>query len=375
MRISTTQFQPSPLASFLARVWVRLARINEQKYRDDGWNSYAEKLQFKLLKLRLRLFSNNYAGQLQRMADDMRSCRISVRVFNLCREKSESCLRRLPASEITFKHSGNAGDIIYALPAIKALSAGRPARLFLKLDVPVSSWTEKEHPIGKVGLNAPMVEFLRPLLEHQVWLSSIQIHNGEAVDYDLDMFREVPNIKGDRGDIAHWYFWMFAVSADLSQSWLEVRPPPVPSAKIVLARSPRYHNPFINYAFLRDFGEIDFVGTPSEFEEMKQTLPKLRHLECGDFLQLARVIKAARFFIGNQSFPYAVAEALKVPRILEVCPDIPNVIPAGGNTGEAFFQPNFEKLVRHFWEQTAQPIPTLQQSPVDGARGLGKMCP
>lgn len=353
MRISTTQFQPSLPASFLAWVWVRLARVNEQKYRDNGWNSYAEKLQFKLLKLRLRFLSRSQASQLQRMADDMRFCRISARVFNLCREKSESCLRRSPTSEVTFKHSGNAGDIIYALPTIKALSIGRPVRLFLKLDVPVSSWTEKEHPIGKVGLNAPMVGFLRPLLEHQAWLSSIQIHNGEAVDYDLDMFREVPNIKGDRGDITHWYFWMFAVSADLSQSWLEVRPPPVPSIKIVLARSPRYRNPCINYAFLRDFGEIDFVGTQSEFEEMKQTLPKLRHLECGDFLQLARGIKAARFFIGNQSFPYAVAEALKVPRILEVCPDIPNVIPAGSHTGEAFFQPNFEKLVRRFWEQTA----------------------
>ena len=365
MHISTTQFQPSLLASFLAWVWVRLTRVNEQKYRDNGWNSYAEKLQFRLLKLRLRFFSRNHAGQLQQMADDMRSCRISSRVFNLYREKSESCLSRPPTSEVTFKHSGNAGDIIYALPTIKALSTGRPARLFLKLDVPVSGWTEKEHPLGKAGLTAPMVEFLRPLLEHQVWLSSIQIHNGEAVDYDLDMFRKVPNIKGDRGDIAHWYFWMFAESADLSQAWLEVRPPPVPSRKIVLARSPRYHNQCINYAFLRDLGEIDFVGTPSEFEEMKQTLPNLRHLECEDFLQLARVIKAARFFIGNQSFPYAVAEALKVPRILEVCPEIPNVIPTGGNTGEAFFQPNFEKLVRHFWEQTTQPSRTAESIAVN----------
>jgi ADP-heptose:LPS heptosyltransferase len=91
---------------------------------------------------------------------------------------------------------------------------------------------------------------------------------------------------------------------------------------------------------------------------MKQTLPNLRHLECEDFLQLARVIKAARFFIGNQSFPYAVAEALKVPRILEVCPEVPDVIPTGGNTGEAFFQPNFEKLVRRFWAQTAPPSRT-----------------
>jgi len=49
----------------------------------------------------------------------------------------------------------------------------------------------------------------------------------------------------------------------------------------------------------------------------------------------------------------SVAEALKVPRLLEVCPQHPNVVSVGGKMGEAFFQPNFEKLVRQFWEETA----------------------
>jgi ADP-heptose:LPS heptosyltransferase len=67
---------------------------------------------------------------------------------------------------------------------------------------------------------------------------------------------------------------------------------------------------------------------------------------------MARVIRSARFFIGNQSFPFALAEALKVPRILEVCPQTPDVIPTGDHIGAAYFQQNFEVLVRRFMDNT-----------------------
>ena len=198
-----------------------------------------------------------------------------------------------------------------------------------------------------------MCELLVPLLEHQPWLSSVKIYDGEAIDHDLDVFRKLPGIQTGRNSIAHWYFWVSGVSADLSLPWLELNPVPSPRGKIVLARSARCHNLAINYDFLGNFGEMDFVGTASEFQEMKQVVPQLNYVECENLLELARVIKSARFFIGNQSFPYAVAEALKVPRILEIYPRLPDVVPTGGQTGEAFFQPNFELLVTRFWEQTA----------------------
>jgi len=337
MAIPDETLKPGLLVRWLAWIWVRLARINEQKYRDGGWDSYAEKLQFKFLKLCLS--SKDY-----QKAESLRTARISSRNFNLYFKKEEPDHHQSPARELTFKHSGSGGDIIYALPTIKALSNGRPAKLFLN---PLKRKPDDPHPF-----DIKMCNLMIPLLEHQPWLSSVRIFNGETIDYDLDLFRRIPDIQTGRNSIVHWYFWLFAVSADLSQPWLEVRPPPAPRGKIVLARSARCHNLNINYAFLREFGEIDFVGTPDEFQEMQQTLPELRHVPCKDLLELARVIKSARFFIGNQSFPYAVAEALKVPRILEIFPRMPDVIPTGGKTGEAFFQPNFEKLVASFWEQT-----------------------
>lgn len=343
MDISGESFRPTRFVCWLAWFWVRLVGVNEQKYKDAGWNSYAEKLQFKFFKFYL-------SSRLYRVIEDERLARISARNFkHFCENGKISQIELPPGRELTFKHSGTGGDIIYALPAIKALSEGRPVKLFLnppgrQIDEPFKP--EPSHPF-----NLQMCQMLISLLEHQPWLASVQIYNGEPVDYDLDVFRRIPNIKTGQHSIAHWYFWIFAVSADLSRPWLEVRPAPVSSQRIVLARSARCRNCNLDYAFLREFGGIDFVGTAAEFEEMKQVLPELRHAVCEDFLQLAQTIRSARFFIGNQSLPFAIAEAMKVPRILEVCPRLPDVIPTGADTGEAFFQPNFEKLVKSFWEK------------------------
>ena len=249
-------------------------------------------------------------------------------------------------NELTFKHSGHSGDIIYSLPAIKALSAGRTAILYLQIDQPArfpSGMTP--HPVGDVKLNNFMAEALLPLLCGQPYLSKVEIYAGQAVDYDLDVFRELW-LPLDRGHIAHWYFWVYGVAGDLSEPWLHISECQQSDNTIVLARSHRYRNDSLDFSFLNTCGEIRFVGTRAEYEDMKSVLPGLRYVECKDFLCLARTIRSARFFIGNQSFPYALAEALKVPRILEVSPLCPNVIPAGENAYEAFFQPAFENIVQ-----------------------------
>ena len=38
---------------------------------------------------------------------------------------------------------------------------------------------------------------------------------------------------------------------------------------------------------------------------------------------MAQIIKACKFFIGNSSLGYDIAEGLKVPRLLEACPNFP----------------------------------------------------
>ena len=60
---------------------------------------------------------------------------------------------------------------------------------------------------------------------------------------------------------------------------------------------------------------------------------------------MARIIKSSRFFIGNQSIAYPMAEALKVPRLLEAEPLFPVVQPVGNNAFDFYYQPHFEKFV------------------------------
>jgi len=77
---------------------------------------------------------------------------------------------------------------------------------------------------------------------------------------------------------------------------------------------------------------------------MKAKLPQLIYRPIDDFLEMAQVIKGSKLFIGNQSSPFALAEIMKVPRCLEVCPTAHNVIPTGAN-GYDFLDPF--KLKKH----------------------------
>ncbi len=251
-------------------------------------------------------------------------------------------LRGRPAGGMTFRHSGNAGDIIYALPAIRALSAG-DAKLKLSIGTPMRDLSVK-HPSGSVYLNEATFEKLVPLLRAQKYLAEVSEYRGEAVDCDLDVFRDSP-VPVDRIGICRWYFHLFGVSADLSQPWLTVEPDERYARSIVVARSFRYRNLMFDYGFLNRFADVVFIGLPDEYDDFKKAVPKARHVAVGDFLEMAQIIRGAGLFIGNQSFPFSLAEGLKVPRVLEVDPGIPNVVPAGGEAYDVLFQAQFEHIV------------------------------
>lgn len=256
------------------------------------------------------------------------------------------------SASFSFKHSGNAGDIIYSLPTVYALSEGAPASLFLHLDQPSKyEMIRGSHPLKNVMLNQKMFSMLHPLLVSQPEIKQCTVYNGEKIDYDLDVFRD-SSIMLDRGNIARWYFLYFAVSADLSKPWLQVQPDNSFSDHIVIARSSGYHSPGINYSFLQKYKKLAFVGIKEEFEDMRKMIPSLEYHQVSDFLELAKAIAGCKFFIGNQSFPFSIAEALKVKRILEVCYECPNVVVEGASGYDFCFQPQFEKIVDKLYHQS-----------------------
>ncbi|MCB0284688.1 MAG: hypothetical protein KDF60_19045 [Calditrichaeota bacterium] len=250
---------------------------------------------------------------------------------------------------VHFKHFGLIGDIIYAIPAMKALAHGSKIHLHLLINQKSLYKKNMNHPNQGKILTERSVKMLSPLLLAQPDFSVCDILKDQRVDYDLDEFRKYP-FDYNTNHICRWYFHMYGITADLSKPWLSVKPDISMNSEIVIARSFRYRAPGIDYSFLQEYPNLTFVGLKEEYEDMKKLVPSLKYRPVKDFLELAQVIAGCRFFIGNQSFPFALAEALKVKRALEVYFYCPNVIPEGEDAYDFCYQPQFEKIVKELNE-------------------------
>lgn len=249
----------------------------------------------------------------------------------------------------SFKHSGNAGDIIYAIPAMIALSKGKPIHLYLNINQK-GHYGKYPHPLGGMMLTEKMMEMMKPLLLNQSNIALIEVYTGQAVDYDLDIFRKFP-IWLSRGNISRWYFLVFPATYPIHLPWLKVDGDNSVKDYIVIARSQRYRAPGIDYSFLSRYKKILFVGVQAEYEDMKQMIPHIEHRPVDNFLQLAQLIQGCKLFIGNQSFPFSIAEALKTTRLLELYFQAPNVTVMGEQGYDFCFQPQFEHLVKKLYEE------------------------
>lgn len=239
---------------------------------------------------------------------------------------------------LKFKHSGNTGDIIYSLNAIKQVCDinDTQAVLYLDLNVPIKGFLPG-HPLGNVMLNEYMYKNLKPLLLSCDFITDVMVYSGQKIDYDLDKFREI-GLNLGAGDIRKWYYYAFPeMTFDINEPIFNVG-----SKKgdyILINRTNRYQNGGIDYSILNDYPNLKlFAGTIDEYEVIKRTIPTLEYLKVKDFLELAVYIADSKVFIGNQSMCFAIAEQLQTERILEMYFGCPNVIPVGGEFYDVFNQ-------------------------------------
>lgn len=266
----------------------------------------------------------------------------------LSRTRTHPLLTAPDKEEYSFKHSGNAGDIIYSLPATIALSNNKSIHYYMNVGQK-GHYGKKPHPLGGLMLNEKMADMLKPLLLSQSYITSCGQYRDQPIDFDLDIIRSYP-FPLNRGNISRWYFYLFAVNADLSKPWLTVEADRSWNEYMVISRSQRYQAPGISYSFLKKYGKKIFVGVEAEWREMKEQLPGIEYRPVNDFLELAKMIAGSRLFIGNQSFPFSIAEALKTQRLLEVYHLCPNVNVEGPGANDFCYQPQFEKMVNRLFE-------------------------
>ena len=265
------------------------------------------------------------------------------------REKISNITKKIEnKKEISFLHSGHLGDIIDSLAMIKEISKTRTCKLFIEADKKIDVKFNK-HPAGNVFLNKKMVNMILPLLNEQSYIKHISIYNKENIDVDLNLFKELA--MNFNMDSVRWYFQVIGLQTDLSLPYLKVEPHEKIKNKVVIMRTIRRNNYFINYKFINKYRDLLFIGLEDEYRILKNEIPNLEFYDCSNFLEIARIIKSGKFFLGNLSLGYSIAEALKVPRLLECYPpEFPAMHPNGKNAYEFYFQQHFEKWFDYLYK-------------------------
>lgn len=252
---------------------------------------------------------------------------------------------------VSFVHSGNCGDIISALAGIKTYcdKNNSQAVIYLRLNTKAFYYPGATHPVTDNGehvmLNEPMYDMIKPLLLSQSYVSEVKVWKGEKVTVNLDKIRGDNFVNMPFGALQKWYGYVFPdLCPDLSKAWIDTHGNEDMNDKIIINRTSRYTNPMISYYFLRDYEyKTWFAGTEKERDEFcKQWDLNLPYLRVHNFYELAQLIKGCEFFIGNQSMCYNIAEAMKVPRILEACSFAPNCIPVGEKAYDFYQQEGLE---------------------------------
>jgi len=213
-----------------------------------------------------------------------------------------------------FHHRGSLGDIIYSLPSIISSGGGI---LYLR---------KKFH-----------YDFLKPLLVKQNYisdvfceeeLSEIESHDAMRDIINLDEFRKIHK-RDLHKHLVSCHLEVLNQTFDLSQSWLfniEAKF----KAKIIINRTSRYHDKEeVRWKLLKKYKrDCLFIGYKKEFKKFGLNVS---FYQCEDALEMAQIIKGSSLFIGNQSVGFALAEAMKHSRVLEVFYDKNNCQPQSSN--------------------------------------------
>jgi hypothetical protein len=255
----------------------------------------------------------------------------------------------------SFKISVFSGDVIYTLPGIKKISEqyGEKATIYIWLDRPWKDSVDgQKHPYG---VNEYAFQMMKPLLESQPYIAKCEKWTGQEFAVDLDQLRTERISTMPQGCIIQWpgQIWPDMIT-DSSKPWINVSElngyfkNPDLDGKIIINRTGRWRNDMIHYYFLREVKDnLIFSGMKEEHEAFCSAWDlDIPHFQAKDFLDLAVAIRSCKLFIGNQSLGFAIAEAIKVPRMLEICPYAPNVIPSGPDGYYFLHQFAFEYLLK-----------------------------
>lgn len=227
---------------------------------------------------------------------------------------------------LVFHHSGDLGDVVYAMAVMKALGGGM---LFLseecKYPFPVAPRVVRDGAVRtqRGSWHANVISLA--MAQEYVWQAYFTAGTPFSADLDFNEFRKFykPNCPEGWRNIIDLHFMAAELEPDHSP-WLTVPEKTViPDRPIVVNRTARYRNDKFPWGGLvrKYHRQMVFVGDRAEWENFNGFgAPDLQipYHETPNLLELAKVIAGAKVFIGNQSSAMAVALGLGQNVIQEV---------------------------------------------------------
>lgn len=260
-----------------------------------------------------------------------------------------------------FKHMCNPGDLIASMAAIKSFYQQTQRKVIVsqQLNVPANYYAGATHGTRDdkglmVCMNRDIFDKIQPLVQAQEYIHSMEVFEGQPVHTDLDVIREKNFVNLPHGMIQGWVMMAYPdLAYDLSKAWISVDdniPENIKEqveGKGIVNFTERYRNASINYYFLRKYQRsLVFSGTEKEYylfcNAWGVDIPRL---EVKNFLDLAYALKTAKFMLGNQSMLWNISEAMKTPRILEICKYAQNCMSFVGEKSYGFLH---QEGVEHY---------------------------
>lgn len=241
------------------------------------------------------------------------------------------------------RHSVNLGDLVAAMGACKKYYelTGRKVKILQQKNMPAAYYAGATHPtVSQDGTMVTMNDFtfnmVKPLIESQEYIHSFEEYNGQHIDLDFNVIRGKTFVNLPHGAITNWISFAFPdLAFDLSQPWITLNgkcPAHIKKqvkGKVIINFTERYRNAILDYFFLKKYApDLIFAGTEREHWLFcsQWGLSEVPRLEVNSFLESAYALKESRFLMANQSMLWNTAEAIKTPRVLEVCQYAQNCI-------------------------------------------------
>lgn len=239
---------------------------------------------------------------------------------------------------LSFKHSGDMGDIVAGLATVKEICERREAMAQIYLDTSGG----KDDPLilrqsrgGGLKFNDAAFQFLKPLLEEQPYVAFVgKWQKGIAVDYDLNAFRAVffdkNLLRTTNQNLLFAHQVVFGLDMGYKGPWLKW-PSVKQTRSLLAARSNRYHSSdqvYLIHRFELANERNGFMGTDLEYNAFQDCIQhKVPRVAVKNALDAANEIAASKRFIVNGTLFYWIAVGIGHEDIVhEMGVDIPTTL-------------------------------------------------